>query len=211
MWTGTRARPGIVSTGSVRRAAERRGDRRRLAWDATTPIRRLVAGEFVHHHDDGMNGRIEDFLARGQPDRSSIADALEALEREVLSLFQSDRAPEASIVEGWQLVISKHLIDAPGRAPGLKAQSRVPDVDGYEIYVGVRDHEPAMPTQLLAPPAHPRGREPVDLVVGPADRAHTWSLEGRSGRRVRVAARLGSGRVCDDVNRILAAVGSALL
>ncbi len=119
--------------------------------------------------------------------------------------------PDAAIdlLPECQLLVSKHIVDAPATQAG-KAPRRVPGEDGFTIYVRLGSGDIGRrPQQRSSQPS--QGAVPnagtTQLKLDRTALVQSWELRDRAGGLIVLTVRCGSARVFGDVDRILDTLG----
>jgi hypothetical protein len=146
------------------------------------------------------------------------ANKLEKLQQQLARSFKGKDGPEVRLLPEGQMVIRKNMIPNPARERGGKAETFIPGVEGYQVYVAYRSqsaYTTAATTsqRMLGPTAQPVAwnANSMKLHVDRESLGGDWLILNREGRVMSVRVECGSERVLDEVNSILAQIAAILL
>lgn len=145
-----------------------------------------------------------------EPNRTSRMQAIHSALTRTLS---SDQDVAIDLLPENQLLVSKRIVDARGPQTG-KAPQRMPDEDGYTIYVKLGSSATGeRPQQRLTQPADrvvsDAATTPLKLDKTALDQS--WQLRDSAGELIVLTVRCGSAKVFDEVDRILGTLGRVLV
>jgi hypothetical protein len=134
---------------------------------------------------------------------------MQAIHSALVRALASDQDAAIDLLPEHQLLVSKHIVDAPAAQAG-KAPQRVPGEDGFTIYVrlgsgdggGRPQQRPSQPSQGAISDA-----ATTQLTLDRTALDQSWQLRDRTGALIVLTVRCGSARVFGEVDRVLAALG----